>query len=153
MAEGDLIVANTDMTQHREILGRPLFVPSGCEPGFVSHHIFKVVPALPNKVQWKQFLFFAFQQAAFRERAVGYATGTTVLALPRDSAEKCPIVDPGEALLTLFGEVVTPLLSQIANNLQREKGLEQLRDTLLPRLISGKLRLPEASAGAEAAFA
>jgi type I restriction enzyme S subunit len=150
VVEGDLIVANTDMTPHREILGRPLFVPAECEPGFVSHHVFKVSPALPNKAQWKQFLFFAFQQPAFRERAVGYATGTTVLALARDSAEKCPIVDPGKALLIAFSELVTPLLSQIANNLQREKCLEQVRDTLLPRLISGKLRLPDVEREIEA---
>jgi type I restriction enzyme S subunit len=109
-----------------------------------------VAPVLPNKAQWKQFLFFAFQQPAFRERAVGYATGTTVLALARDSAEKCPIVDPGKALLIAFSELVTPLLSHIANNLQREKCLEQVRDTLLPRLISGKLRLPDVEREIEA---
>ncbi|WP_371350924.1 hypothetical protein, partial [Salmonella sp. M265] len=39
---GDLIIANTDMTQQRDILGRPLLVPSGMEPGFISHHVFKV---------------------------------------------------------------------------------------------------------------
>ncbi|MEO6138970.1 MAG: hypothetical protein ABIP11_09975 [Luteimonas sp.] len=146
VSEGDLIVANTDMTPHREILGRPLLVPAGCEPGFISHHAFKVAIRSGNKDEWKRVLFFAFQQPAFRQRAVGYATGTTVLALARDSAEKCPIVDPGEGVLTAFNGVVAPFLAQIANNLQRANSIESLRDTLLPRLVSGNLRLPEAVA-------
>jgi type I restriction enzyme S subunit len=40
---------------------------------------------------------------------------------------------------------------RITNSLQMRE-LAQLRDTLLPRLISGKLRLPEATKAAEAAF-
>jgi type I restriction enzyme S subunit len=87
-------------------------------------------------------LFFAFQQPAFRERAVGHATGTTVLALARDSAEKCPIIEPEEKVHAAFDAAISPLLAQIANNLDRAKNLEGIRDILLPRLISGKLRLP-----------
>jgi len=143
VARGDLIMANTDMTQQREILGRALFVPAGCEPAFVSHHVFKLAIHRGNANEWKRLLFFAFQQPAFRERAVGHATGTTVLALARDSAEKCPILEPDERVHTAFDATISPLLAQIANNLDRAKNLERVRDTLLPRLISGKLRLPE----------
>lgn len=143
---GDLIIANTDMTQQRDILGRPLLVPSGMEPGFISHHVFKVEVGERFGNQIRDFLFFSFQQAVFRERAVGYATGTTVLALPRDALEEHCVVLPSQSLLMAFSDVVSPLLSTIHENEERATLLTQLRDTLLPRLISGQLRLPQAAA-------
>lgn len=141
---GDLIVANTDMTQQRDILGRPLLVPSGMEPGFISHHVFKVEVGERFGSQIRDFLFFSFQQAVFRERAVGYATGTTVLALPRDALEEHCVVLPSQSLLMAFSDVVSPLLAAIHENEEQATALTKLRDTLLPRLISGQLRLSEA---------
>lgn len=149
---GDLIIANTDMTQQRDILGRPLLVPSGMAPGFISHHVFKVEVGERFGSQIRDFLFFSFQQAVFRERAVGYATGTTVLALPRDALEEHCVVLPSQSLLMAFSDVVSPLLSAIHENEERATLLTQLRDTLLPRLISGQLRLPEAESLLEKAL-
>lgn len=143
---GDLIVANTDMTQQRHILGRPLFVPDGLKPAFVSHHVFKVTSLGERRESLKTFLFFEFLQAAFRERAVGYATGTTVLALPKDALEKHMITLPNEALIAAFHDIVTPLFTAIGSNLKTSDTLTSLRDTLLPRLLSGRLRLPETEA-------
>lgn len=149
---GDLIIANTDMTQQRDILGRPLLVPSGMAPGFISHHVFKVEMGEELGAQIRNFLFFSFQQSGFRERAVGYATGTTVLALPRDALEEHCVVLPSQPLLMEFSDVVSPLLVTIHENEKRATVLAELRDTLLPRLISGQLRLPEAEAFLEEAL-
>jgi type I restriction enzyme S subunit len=146
---GDLIVANTDMTQARDILGRPAFVPHGFEPCFISHHVFKVVvKATETEVAaaLRAFLFFALQQDAFRRRAAGFATGTTVLALPAAAVAECPAIIPPDALLLEFSRAVLPLLQRIRTNELQAGTLGQLRDTLLPRLISGRLRLPEAEA-------
>jgi type I restriction enzyme S subunit len=153
---GDLIIANTDMTQARDILGRPAIVPSGFDPGFVSHHVFKVtvntfeghsVDAL------RRFLFFTFREPAFRERAIGFATGTTVLALPATAVLDCPACIPEALALAAWNEVVRPLFSAIRENEARAENLAELRDSLLPRLISGKLRLPEAQERLEDALA
>ncbi|SFM66756.1 restriction endonuclease subunit S [Halopseudomonas yangmingensis] len=146
---GDLIIANTDMTQHRAILGRPLVIPEGMNPGFVSHHVFKVVINQGYGVGIKPFLFFCFLQPSFRERAVGYATGTTVLALPRDALEQHLIYLPSYELLKVFAECCDPIFAAIKSNELQAQTLTQLRDTLLPRLISGQLRLPEAEATVE----
>ncbi|MNF73448.1 Type I restriction modification DNA specificity domain protein [compost metagenome] len=140
---GDLIIANTDMTQHRAILGRPLLVPDGVSPSFVSHHVFKVVINNAYDTEIKHFLFFCFLQPSFRERAVGYATGTTVLALPKDALEQHLIRLPDHELIKTFADYCEPIFSSIQANEVQAKNLTQLRDTLLPRLISGQLRLPE----------
>jgi type I restriction enzyme S subunit len=146
---GDLIIANTDMTQARDILGRPAFVPDGLRPGFISHHVYKAT-VLPEWADFapavRSFLFFALQQPGFRERAIGFATGTTVLALPTAAVLDSVTPLPSTELLTAFGRIVKPLFDTIAANEQRAATLTVLRDTLLPRLISGQLRLPEALA-------
>jgi len=153
---GDLIIANTDMTQARDILGRPLFVPDGLEPGFISHHVFKVTmkPAEPVAADAARlYLFFALQQESFRERAIGFATGTTVLALPAVAVTECPACVPPNETLRAFDGAARPLLERIRANELHAELLAQTRDTLLPRLISGKLRLPEAQAQVEDALA
>ena len=51
---------------------------------------------------------------------------------------------PSREVILAFDEVVKPLLDRVKENLFQAKTLATLRDTLLPRLISGQLRLPEA---------
>lgn len=54
------------------------------------------------------------------------------------------LVVPDAAVAEAFGRVVEPLRARIAANSEMQATLAALRDTLLPRLISGKLRVPEA---------
>jgi type I restriction enzyme S subunit len=54
------------------------------------------------------------------------------------------VVIPSEALAESYSITIQPLLDQMALNTFEAKTLADLRDTLLPRLISGQLRLPEA---------
>jgi len=51
---------------------------------------------------------------------------------------------PGAAVAAAFSEIVAALQKAIAANHLQTQTLATLRDTLLPRLISGQLRLPEA---------
>ncbi len=60
-----------------------------------------------------------------------------------DLAELKLALPTGE-LVDRFVEVVGPVYEQMASLQAQAKTLTQLRDTLLPRLISGQLRLPEA---------
>ncbi len=50
---------------------------------------------------------------------------------------------PDELVLGKFDELTSPLISRIFANAKQIQTLSTLRDTLLPRLISGQLRLPE----------
>ena len=57
-----------------------------------------------------------------------------------------PIVVPAAAVAAEFTLVLKPLLARMKANVHEAQTLATLRDTLLPRLISGQLRLPEAQA-------
>lgn len=53
------------------------------------------------------------------------------------------VIAPSTMLMQRFGAIAEPLLAAQAGNRRCARSLAELRDTLLPRLISGKLRLPE----------
>ena len=55
-----------------------------------------------------------------------------------------PLIVPTELTASTYTEVVSPLLDRMKGNLFQAQTLSTLPDTLLPRLISGRLRLPEA---------
>jgi type I restriction enzyme S subunit len=56
------------------------------------------------------------------------------------------VIYPDANVIHAFEAVLSPVMSRMKENLQQAQTLTQLRDTLLPRLISGQLRLPEAEA-------
>ena len=133
-----LIVANTDLTQNRGILGRALLVPSRLDGALHTHHTshlrFERCPKL-RLVAWAQL-----QSPQFRERAKGFATGTTVTALPPEAVLDFTIAVPNdlEASLTRAS-----LLIERAWTLEDETAcLTMLRRALLSELRSGRLRLP-----------
>lgn len=139
---GDLLIANTDLTQRRELLGAPLRVPDlGESPMLFSHHAF-AVRFLPGRECWREFVYFALQQPEFRARAAGFAAGTTVLSLPRDAVLDHVIALPPERLRLAFTEVTRPMLARIDHARQESRALVELRDHLLPGLVSGALAPP-----------
>jgi type I restriction enzyme, S subunit len=69
-------------------------------------------------------------------------TGQTELA--RSKLGLLPIICPTQAILKQFDSIILPLKQSTAVNQSKIKMLASLRDTLLPRLISGQLRSPEA---------
>jgi len=54
-----------------------------------------------------------------------------------------PVVMPSREVVTAFEDIVSWLESRRAHNAEQTQTLSTLRDTLLPRLISGQLRLPD----------
>lgn len=73
-------------------------------------------------------------------------TATTVIHLGKNDIDRFRVVRPTNKVLNAFNDVVTPLYRQIVEGKQMAANLATLRDTLLPRLISGRLRLPETEA-------
>jgi type I restriction enzyme S subunit len=54
------------------------------------------------------------------------------------------VVRPDDKVLGRFSLAVRPLLAKIADNEQESRTLADLRDALLPKLISGELRVKDA---------
>lgn len=71
-------------------------------------------------------------------------TDGAVPGLNRNNAYRLPVVVATTSILESFDEIVSLLRNKMFLNSQHTQTLTQLRDTLLPRLISGQMRLPEA---------
>ncbi len=71
-------------------------------------------------------------------------TATTVIHLGKNDIEKFDFIEPCSILLKIFSEITQPIYRKFVVNKQKIQTLTHLRDTLLPRLVSGRLRIPEA---------
>lgn len=88
-----------------------------------------------------------------REIELRTDAGTILSALNVKSIPQLRFTRAPNELLSRYEAVARPLREAMESNLTRATTLGTLRDTLLPRLISGKLRLPEAEREFEAATA
>ena len=71
------------------------------------------------------------------------ATGTTFAEISKQNFRPINVVLPPWELMATFTMKVTPLYAQITSNLQQSRSLASLRDTLIPKLVSGQLKMPE----------
>jgi type I restriction enzyme S subunit len=110
--------------------------------------------ARPQLAQDRAYLFGMFTCGDFSERFVALVTGTSGSHQRVKPADLLafPMVVPDEAIRTRYATVATPLLSKIAMNVREAATLESIRETLLPKLISGEIRLKDAEKQAEAAL-
>jgi type I restriction enzyme S subunit len=81
----------------------------------------------------------------------GRAGGTTFAEISKAAFRPIPVGVPPRDRLGEFERTVGPLLDRIVANARESATLTGLRDTLLPKLISGELRVPEAEELVEAA--
>ncbi len=69
------------------------------------------------------------------------ANGTTFLEISKTNFRPLPVVVPSKSVLDDFIRVVEPLHRKVVTNLRESLTLGALRDALLPKLISGTLRV------------
>ncbi|WP_165701204.1 restriction endonuclease subunit S [Crateriforma conspicua] len=90
------------------------------------------------------YLRFLLQSPQFQHDLRGHATGTTVIGIKQSQLRTIQLLLPSVELQNAFGDSVVPLTNRISENWQSTAVLSKLRDTLLPKLLSGELRIPEA---------
>jgi len=91
------------------------------------------------------FTFLYCYLKTFRMDSLG-STSSIATATNSKAIRELLVLHPGRDLLEGFDDFVSPLIERVRMQQRQISALEGLRDTLLPRLISGKIRLPEAEA-------
>ena len=79
------------------------------------------------------------------EAIEGRANGTTFLEVSKANFRPLPVVVSSQSVLDAFKTRVEPLHRRMVSNLRESHALAALRDTLLPKLISGELRIRTAT--------
>ncbi len=98
------------------------------------------------------FVYLLARDEAFRECAIRSMTGTSGRQRAQASLiSDYKFVNPSDAVWGAFGEAISTSFGVIKSNFSRLAVLEQTRDTLLPKLLSGELSIPEAMLQVEAA--
>ena len=143
LRDGELIMANTDMTQDAKVIGSPalvVFPPDYAKDvGVYSHHITRVRPI---KEFYKLYLYLTLKST--QKENVTFSTGTNVLGLDIENFKQNKyILTPPQPILQRFHSLVEPIFQKITLNQKQILILKRIRDTLLPQLVFGRLRVEE----------
>ena len=98
-------------------------------------------------------LYMLFWCRQNMENIKGRANGSTFMEISKKAFRPILALVPPAELVRAFVDVAGGLFDRLIENEKQAQNLATLRDTLLPRLISGQLRLPEAQAAAAEALA
>ena len=100
----------------------------------------------PRDRKSRPYLYGLMSSQAMQDEVLKHVTGSTgsrQRAQPSQIA-KVDVLIPSSKVLSMFNRQVEPILDAIAENRHEAQALAQLRDTLLPKLISGEVRIKNA---------
>lgn len=141
LKEGDLVVAHTDITQEAEVIGNPVMVIGNpkYETLVFSMDLVKVISKSENYTN--EYIYLLMKSRDFKEHCLGYSNGSTVLHLSKKAIPEYEMKLPPESLINEFSKKVKPLVQKQLKNQTQIRTLTALRDTLLPKLMSGEVRI------------
>jgi type I restriction enzyme S subunit len=87
--------------------------------------------------------FIYFRICADRGRLLAGATGAAQQHINKQDVARLQVVLPPDRELVGFAELVGPLMARIGNLCRSGDALQSLRDVLLPKLVSGELKIPD----------
>lgn len=139
---GDVMVVNTEQTWRNEIIGWPLLIPSDVGSALFTHHVYRI--AIRPGWEWMQLPLWAFLfSGPARAVLTGAVRGTTVANLPADALDRLRV-----PLLARDDHRIPAAASLLATAWDAELEVQRLanvRDELLPLLMSGRVRSGEAA--------
>ena len=137
----DILVAHTDLTQNADVIGNAELLLTY---GKYNNIIFSMdlVKVLPKEIFPYRFLLAAMlKNKLFKGHCLGYINGTTVLHLNKKALLDFEIRKPSNSEAKMMNETLTPYYKRMAELLQETDKLISFRDTLLPKLMSGNLKI------------
>jgi type I restriction enzyme S subunit len=108
--------------------------------GSTEFIVLRPKPPLPP-----EYAYFLARSEEFRAFAISNMSGTSGRQrVPTDCFQNFCIAVPPEPIAMAFGKVAKLLFAKMKSNDEEAKTLSDLRDTLLPKLISGEIRIKQA---------
>jgi type I restriction enzyme S subunit len=121
----------------------PAIVPKRFGPtGLFSHHTYRVRPKADSPLT-NHFIYLQLMNQRFRDEVTGHTNGTTVNMLAVDGLQRPQFVLPPKPVIDAFERLVAPLFEKQEQLHDETPQLEKLRDTLLPKLLSGELKVAQ----------
>lgn len=136
---GDIVMAITDMTQDRRIVARAARIPT-LDGGFgvISMDLVKIEPKSGND---KDYIYSLLRWSGFPDEVKNHANGANVLHLiPDRITDYKTHIAPADQQQE-FGKKVRPMLDLIDKLELQNESLQQSRDLLIPKLVTGEIRI------------
>jgi type I restriction enzyme S subunit len=138
---GDAVVAQTDITQGAEVVGRVLRCPSELPYPTVVASLDAVIVRPRDALVTPEVLYSVLRTRAFREHCRAHANGTTVLHMASGTIDGYVASVPEGPAAEAFTARAQAILRLSDALLADELRLVALREVLLPELVTGRLRL------------
>ncbi len=113
--------------------------------GSTEYIVLRPKPPLPEL-----FAYYLGRCDEFRSFAIQNMTGSSGRQrVPADSLDQFMIPNPTEDVGQAFGDLVSPLAKMVRQNCEQMRTVAEIRDVLLPKLLSGEIRVKDAEKLAE----
>ena len=139
--EDDIIVAQTDLTQNADVIGKPAIIKNSKNFEILIASLDLIVVKIKNNKILKSYLYNLFLTNKFQNHVYGYTSGTTVLHLAKDAIPNFKFILPSLNILKKFDKLVSHMIQKNHENNDQIQNLTKIRDVLLPKLMSGRIRV------------
>lgn len=139
--DGDLVVAHTDITQEADVIGNPVIVIGKNQYETITFSMDVVKVVSKSEFFSNSFLYYLMKTQAFKEHCLGYANGSTVLHLSKKAIPEFEFHIPPKIIAQSFQKQLESINKKILNNNNEIQTLIQMRDGLLPKLMSGEVKI------------
>ena len=140
---GEIVIACTDVTQAADVIGRPAIVQVSTAYRTLVASLDTLVVRPHLEGMTAPFLYFLASATEFTRHTYAHTTGTTVLHLAKEAVPSFRFAQPPMPVLQSFDTMTKPVLIRTQTIQQEQSSLTTLRDALLPRLVSGEVRVAD----------
>ena len=139
LKSGDILIAMTGAT-----IGKFCLVPALKEEIYVNQRVGKFFLG-ENPIMKIPFIHGLLKCENIISQIMNKGQGSAQPNISGNDIETIPIIYPPEDIILKYNELVSPYFSMIIENISACDFISQLRNTLLPRLMSGKLEIKDNS--------
>jgi len=134
LQNGDIVIARMADPGHAAL------IEDTPEAVFASY----LIRFRPLDLTYARMLQYWLRSQQYWDLVNARKTGSTRATLNAAMLSELPLVVPSEAVAVAFSRTVDPYRQKVVRNLRHSSTLAGLRDTLLPKLLSGELEVPDA---------
>ena len=129
---GDILLAKTGAT-----IGKLSMMPGYIEKALIASSILKISPNQNNRY----YLYNIIRNLSNKNYWDKISAGSTRSTVNLIDIKDIPIIIPDSRLLRVFENLLNNFYFIIENNEKQNQNLTQIRDSLLPKLINGTIKL------------
>ena len=136
--EDDIIVCTRDVTQDRIIIGNVSIIPKDLSSQWL--YAWSNTWILKSEYN-KYYLFLVLRSQEFRDHIIQSAKWSTIIMITKDAFLERDIIIPLNEFISELMSIISPIFDKIKSHNSQIQSLSRTRDELLPRLMSGEVRV------------